>query len=130
MSTLLVESPVLGSQLLFPWAGPATASAVEVIAAQAAAEASVTEDCDVPPEAIAVSHRFATPARELPTRPAELLRENRREVTHFDRTERLERPVRMGSVMIKLLKRYGITDQEISEGLESYAAKTCQQLAS
>ena len=36
--------------------------------------------------------------------------------------ERLGRPVRIGSVMIRLLRGYGITDQEISEGLARYAA--------
>lgn len=37
--------------------------------------------------------------------------------------KRIAEPVRIGGVMIKLLKRYGITDAEISEGLENYAAK-------
>ena len=34
--------------------------------------------------------------------------------------------VRLGSVMIELLKRYGITDEEIAEGLANYAKKRCQ----
>ena len=38
--------------------------------------------------------------------------------------------VRIGSVMIKLLKRYGITDEEIAEGLNNYAKKNCSRVAS
>lgn len=38
--------------------------------------------------------------------------------------------VRLGAVMIKLLKRYGITDEEIAEGLANYAKKTCRSVAS
>ena len=38
--------------------------------------------------------------------------------------------VRLGTVMIKLLKRYGITDEEIAAGLSSYAQKQCQSSAS
>ncbi len=38
--------------------------------------------------------------------------------------------VRMGEVMIKLLKRYGITDLEIEHGLAEYAAKNAASLAS
>ena len=33
-------------------------------------------------------------------------------------------PVRLGAVMIKLLKSYGITDAEIAEGMAAYAAKS------
>jgi hypothetical protein len=38
--------------------------------------------------------------------------------------------VRIGAVMLKLLKRYGITDQEIADGLASYAQKQCQSAVS
>lgn len=38
--------------------------------------------------------------------------------------------VRIGAVMIKLLKRYGITDAEIADGIASYAQKHCQSSAS
>ena len=37
--------------------------------------------------------------------------------------KRLGMPVRLGAVMIKLLKSYGITDEEIAEGMAAYAAK-------
>ncbi len=38
--------------------------------------------------------------------------------------------VRIGAVMIRLLKRYGITDEEIKEGLANYALKHKSRLAS
>lgn len=38
-------------------------------------------------------------------------------------SNRIRKPVRMGNVMIQLLKQYGITDEEIAQGLEDYAAK-------
>ena len=38
--------------------------------------------------------------------------------------------VRLGAVMIKLLKSYGITDAEIAEGIASYAQKRCHSVAS
>ena len=36
---------------------------------------------------------------------------------------RIGTPVRLGVVMLKLLKSYGITDEEIAEGMAAYAAK-------
>ncbi|MEZ6137901.1 MAG: hypothetical protein R3C53_23685 [Pirellulaceae bacterium] len=44
--------------------------------------------------------------------------------------ERRYGEVRIGSVMIKLLKRYGITDEEIDQGLADYAQRTCRSAAS
>ncbi len=32
-------------------------------------------------------------------------------------------PVRIGALLLRLLKQYGITDEEIAEGIEAYAAK-------
>ena len=49
---------------------------------------------------------------------------------NFTRSARIAKPVRMGAVMIKLLKRYGITDQEIAEGVANYARKHQNALAS
>ena len=43
---------------------------------------------------------------------------------------RIAEPVRIGAVMIKLLKRYGISDAEIAEGVASYARKHQRGLAS
>ncbi len=48
----------------------------------------------------------------------------------FTRDVRLAKPVRMGAVMIQLLKRYGITDREIAEGVANYARKHQQAMAS
>ncbi|MFN3189821.1 MAG: hypothetical protein ACE361_04805 [Aureliella sp.] len=43
---------------------------------------------------------------------------------------RINKPARIGTVMIKLLKSYGITDAEIQAGLEAYASKHQASLAS
>jgi hypothetical protein len=48
----------------------------------------------------------------------------------FTSDGRIARPVRMGAVMIKLLKRYGITDAEIAEGVANYARKHQTAVAS
>lgn len=37
--------------------------------------------------------------------------------------DRLCRPMRIGSVMFRLLKSYGITDEEIADGIAAYTAK-------
>ena len=37
--------------------------------------------------------------------------------------DRIGRPFRVGSVMFRLLKSYGITDEEIAEGIAQYTAK-------
>lgn len=39
----------------------------------------------------------------------------------FTAEGRVARPVRIGAVMIRLLKRYGISEAEIAEGLARYA---------
>ena len=44
--------------------------------------------------------------------------------------QRYGKPVRIGAVMIKLLKSYGITDEEIACGLANYARKHATSLAS
>ncbi|MEM8735127.1 MAG: hypothetical protein AAGG44_12935, partial [Planctomycetota bacterium] len=43
---------------------------------------------------------------------------------------RIAKPARIGTVMMKLLKSYGITDEEIQAGLEAYASKHQVGLAS
>ena len=48
----------------------------------------------------------------------------------FTADGRIEKPIKIGSVMIKLLKKYGVTDQEIQAGLASYALKHQQSMAS
>jgi hypothetical protein len=37
--------------------------------------------------------------------------------------DRIGKPFRVGAVMFRLLKRYGITDEEIAEGIAAYTAK-------
>lgn len=43
--------------------------------------------------------------------------------------DRIGKPFRVGAVMFRLLKRYGISDEEIAEGIASYTAKRNAALA-
>ena len=43
---------------------------------------------------------------------------------------RTGKPVKLGSLMLLLLKRYGITDEEIADGLESYMLENQTAVAS
>lgn len=36
--------------------------------------------------------------------------------------DRIRKPVKIGSIMFRLLKKYGITDAEIAEGIAKYAS--------
>lgn len=94
MSTLFAESSVVPSQLFLPFAQPESEPEVAVENPTSGSTAATTEE----------------PAK-IVCRVAE------------DGTKRISEPVRVGTVMIKLLKRYGITDEEISQGLQDYAAK-------
>lgn len=115
MSSALVESDLPGSQLYFPWTG---ADEVAVpVATKVAADAEVPSAGMQDISQLDRAGQFKSQA--VLTQPMS---------TQPDRS-RLGQPVRMGTMMIKLLKRYGITDAEIAEGLESYARKTCQQAA-
>ena len=101
MSNATCASPIASSQLFFAWSEQAEAS---------------------PPAAIAPStNTAATPLGATSGETGYL---------SFTHNARIAKPVRMGAVMIKLLKRYGITDQEIAEGVANYARKHQKALAS
>jgi hypothetical protein len=106
MQSTLVESPFATSQLYFSWA----------------------ENEGWNPTAInePAASTPATPVRRRPLgshepRPSQAVAPS--DHLSFDAEQRIEKPVRIGTVMIKLLKKYGITDQEIADGLASYASK-------
>ncbi len=101
MSNATCASPIASSQLFFAWSDHAEAP-------QPTAIAPAVDTIDTPrPDISALSDRLSfTP-----------------------RSARIGKPVRMGAVMIKLLKRYGITDQEIAEGVANYARKHQKALA-
>lgn len=115
MSSVLVESALPGSQLYFPWTGNDDAATPEADAPTAVEPVSEIEVSSQ--SAQGGSHRN----RAGQVRSAPIAAESDR--------SRVGQPVRIGTMMIKLLKRYGITDAEIAEGLEVYAQKTCQQAA-
>ena len=113
MSTATL-SEVPATQLTFPWAMP-----------KAECETVIVADRSQPTE----SQR---PSPRLAPRPA--LEEAARSVARYRTAgdsavaesldgDRIGRPFRVGSVMFRLLKSYGISDEEIADGIAQYAAK-------
>lgn len=108
MSTALVEAPT--SPSLYPAPTQLTFSFEE--------NASVYET--EPAEPVEPSRVSAPECQHSSvTLPVEITRE-----------DRLGKPVKLGGVMLQLLRSYGITEEEIAEGLENYARKTGVGLAS
>jgi hypothetical protein len=97
MSNALIESPATASQLYFVWSEPDSS----------------------PPAAEEI--RKEPPAYQ-PARQINQV-ETREERLTFSPDGRIAKPVRMGAIMIKLLKRYGITDEEIEEGMADFVAR-------
>ncbi len=126
MSQATIESPVASSQLFFAWSEQAAVGIAppkrptKKSAPRPLVEGKTPVAPPVPP-AVAPAEK-TTQAAQRCTTPAGHL--------SFTGSGRIERPVRMGAVMIKLLKRYGITDAEIAEGVANYARKHQQALAS
>jgi hypothetical protein len=133
MSTAVLEAPVQSaSQLCFAWADqPADVTAAQAAAAETAERARrrraratpqaapktnhLVRKAESQPDCSSVECSTVTALPQVPAAPLAV---------------RGGGEVRIGSVMIKLLKRYGITDQEIADGLASYAQKQCQSSAS
>ena len=95
MSNALIESPATASQLYFAWSEP-----------------------DSSPHALPAT-REETPTYEPLAKISQPAK--RDEPLALTPEGRIAKPVRMGAIMIKLLKRYGITDAEIEEGVANYA---------
>ncbi len=119
MSSVLVESPVAGGQLVFPWTGE---SETEL------PNAAPPESQPVQPPARPIGKRAAPDPSGH--QPRELADGEFSEPIRSSGLPRAGQPVRIGTVMIKLLKRYGITDDEIAAGLDSYARRQATQAAS
>lgn len=45
-------------------------------------------------------------------------------------SQRIAKPVRIGTAMLTLLRSYGISEEEIAAGIASYASANCQAIAS
>jgi hypothetical protein len=97
MSIATFESPQVASQRFFPWVSDEEADF-------GFSDTDSAEDFEA--EAEVVCQQTATPTF-APVAGT-----------------RLGMPVRLGAVMLKLLKSYGITDEEIAEGVAAYAAKS------
>lgn len=102
------------TQLTFPWAMPQAEQASTIIA----------ESVDQP-----VARVDFAPQREVAVgaQVEEDVAPSLREALDGDR---IGKPFRVGSVMFRLLKSYGITDEEIAEGIASYTAKYRRKHAS
>ena len=99
MSIATFESPQVASQQFFPW----------VFDEEADYDYSAAE----PTEEIEAETEVACqPTAQVAFVPSSI------------KETRIGKPVRLGAVMIKLLKSYGITDDEIAEGMAAYAAQT------
>ena len=104
MSIATFESPQVASQQFFPWVFDEAAdydySTVEPYSA-----VEPTEEIE------AESEVACQPTAQVAFVPSSI------------NEARIGKPVRLGAVMIKLLKSYGITDEEIAEGMAAYAAQ-------
>ena len=129
MSSVVVEPVATPAQLYFPFAeversvaSPAIRKAdvrkADVRKADVR-EADVCESAYRMPAAVACQ----APACDEP-RPADAssaMRVSRPTPVQAAKSGRLGKPVRLGSVMLELLRSYGISEEEIAEGLQRYA---------
>lgn len=112
MPSLFVETPdacPASNQLLFPWDDEGSLQP-ELANGQAPAEPPIRTG--------STSDTASDPYAPLTT------------VRDEAGVPRIAAPVRIGGVMIKLLKRYGITDEEIAAGVARYANKHAGRMAS
>ena len=143
MSSVLFDSPVNDSQLYFNWMedlyeGDAVVLPPQEPIGHAGEPEHQEEDCS-PVQVAALpaeTHSLLTlcdgdnRSKQHSDGRHEFDSDDRLEFVIEDGTSRIARPVRMGGLMIRLLKRYGITDDEIAEGLANYASRQERQLAS
>lgn len=108
MTTATLSAVTPATQLTFPWVH-ADEEATAVVESKVRPRVAV-EITNVPPQASLVA---ATPMAEdvAPSLTAAL------------QGDRIGRPFKMGSVMFRLLKSYGITDEEIAAGVAAYNAR-------
>ena len=97
------------TQLTFPWV---QAEDEGTIVAESLVRPSIAvEITNVPPQAAAM---VAKPVGVEDVAPS---------LTEAVVGDRIGRPFKMGSVMFRLLKSYGITDEEIAAGVAAYNAR-------
>lgn len=130
MSSATLATQV-ATQLTFPWAATEAADCVRC---------SVSVAVPAPSEPVAYDHLARSsehpsdhrisglerPSRRLPAShvaPVANKIEPVNSVAESLNGDRLCKPIRVGSIMFRLLKSYGITDEEIAEGIAAYTAK-------
>lgn len=124
MSSVVVEPVATPAQLYFPFAEversvaspPMRKAAMRKAAMR---EAAVRESAYRMPAAVACQASACDEPR--PADASSAMRVSRPTQAQTTRSGRLGKPVRLGSVMLELLRSYGISEEEIAEGLQRYA---------
>lgn len=111
MSFAVLDSTPASTQLRFLWDEP------ELVATNTSSCTASREAAEHSSSSNNAKGHHGTNIRQLAPKRPECI----------NRSTRIGKEVRLGSVMIRLLKSYGITDDEILEGVASYARK--QQLS-
>jgi hypothetical protein len=113
MSVATLEIPNTSSQLYFPWISDAEAPITSRFSDGCDSTTELTQRTSKPAPVVinsAVNRAFDAAAGS--------------EFLSADQKARVASPVRIGSVMLKLLRQYGITDEEIEDGLAAFASRT------
>lgn len=124
MSTAtLSEAPA--TQLTFPWALP-----------KAESESLIVADRNAQADKAVINRGSSSDLARRNTRQPRVVSEKQSapvtsQVVDLEQStlkdvmvgDRIAKPFRVGAVMFRLLKSYGITDEEIAEGIAQYSAK-------
>ena len=103
------------TQLTFPWAMPRSESA-----------AAIVTDRSTPIERGATRQASSQASIQAALPVSAAVGVNTPEATSLSEAmvgDRIGKPFRVGSVMFRLLKSYGISDEEIADGIAQYTAK-------
>lgn len=106
--TTATLSAAPATQLTFPWVG--AEDEATIVAESKVSPSSTVEITNVPPQASLIG---STPVVE----------DVASSLTAALQGDRIGRPFKIGSVMFRLLKSYGITDEEIAAGAAAYNAR-------
>ncbi len=117
MSIATFESPVTESQLFFSWLENENADLEDI-----------QQDNDPQPATLRLTAATAPSLKPAAvqmasTDPGPEQRPTSNGLPARATHPRLAKPVRLGAVMFQLLRSYGVTDEEIAQGLAAYAAK-------
>ena len=122
--TTATLSGVPATQLTFPWLQGEEDGAI--VAESMVSPSAVVEITNLPPQAAAIG---TAPVESRVTSSAAAVEEVAPSLTAALQGDRIGRPFKMGSVMFRLLKSYGITDEEIAAGVAAYNARKAAAVA-